>query len=33
MSDRLGAALQEGGITGAPKRVEWHDLVGYVNHP
>ncbi|HEY3613353.1 MAG TPA: hypothetical protein VGK92_06585 [Gaiellales bacterium] len=28
MSERLGKALQEGGITGAPSRVEWTQLVG-----
>jgi hypothetical protein len=28
MSERLGRALQEGGITGAPSRVEWAQLVG-----
>jgi len=28
MSERLGRALGEGGITGAPSRVEWTQLVG-----
>ena len=28
MSERLGRALQEGGITGAPSRVEWAQLMG-----
>ena len=29
MGDRLGRALQEGGITAAPSRVEWQELAGY----
>jgi hypothetical protein len=31
MSGRLAAALQQGGITGAPSRAEWHQLVGYIH--
>jgi hypothetical protein len=30
MSERLGGALQEGGITGAPSRVEWSQVIGYL---
>jgi hypothetical protein len=33
MSGRLGRALQEGGITGAPSRVEWNELIGYRSAP
>lgn len=29
MSERLGRALQEGGITDPPTRVEWLDLAAY----
>jgi hypothetical protein len=29
MGERLGAALQAGGVTGAPSRVEWDQLLGY----
>jgi hypothetical protein len=29
MNGRLGRALQEGGITTAPSRVDWIDLVAY----
>ncbi|QEC49536.1 hypothetical protein FSW04_19480 [Baekduia soli] len=29
MHDRLGRALQEGGITAPPARVEWLELAGY----
>lgn len=29
MSERLGQALQEGGATGPPARVEWLDLAAY----
>ena len=29
MSDRLGRALQEGGVTGPPSRVEWLELAAY----
>lgn len=28
MNGRLGRALQEGGITAAPSRVQWNDIVG-----
>jgi hypothetical protein len=28
MSGRLGQALQEGGVTGAPSRAEWRQLLG-----
>ena len=28
MNGRLARALQEGGITTAPSRVQWHDIVG-----
>jgi hypothetical protein len=33
MNGRLGRALQEGGITTAPSRVEWMDLIGYHTAP
>lgn len=33
MSGRLGRALQEGGITAAPSRVEWTELAGYHTSP
>jgi hypothetical protein len=33
MQERLGRALQEGGITGAPSRVEWLGLAGYRSSP
>jgi hypothetical protein len=33
MNGRLGRALQEGGITTAPSRVEWMDLIGYRTAP
>jgi hypothetical protein len=33
MSERLGQALQEGGITGPPSRVEWSELIGYYDRP
>jgi hypothetical protein len=29
MSERLGRALQEGGVTAAPTRMEWLDLDVY----
>jgi hypothetical protein len=29
MNERLGRALQEGGIAGPPARVEWLDLAAY----
>jgi hypothetical protein len=29
MSDRLGRALQEGGVTAPPTRFEWHELAGH----
>jgi hypothetical protein len=29
MHDRLGQALQEGGIAGPPARLEWLELAGY----
>jgi hypothetical protein len=29
MNERLGQALQEGGVTSPPSRVEWLDLAGY----
>ena len=29
MQDRLGQALQEGGASGPPSRVEWLDLAAY----
>ncbi len=29
MNDRLGRALQEGGISAPPSRVEWIELVAY----
>jgi hypothetical protein len=29
MNERLGRALQEAGVTTAPSRVEWIDLVAY----
>jgi hypothetical protein len=32
MEGRLGTALQEGGVTGPPSRVEWLDLAAH-NHP
>jgi hypothetical protein len=28
MAGRLGQALQEGGITAAPSRIEWQELIG-----
>jgi hypothetical protein len=31
MNERLGRALQEGGITDLPTRVEWLDLAAYRN--
>jgi hypothetical protein len=31
MSERLGRALQEGGITGPPARVEWIDLAAHTS--
>jgi hypothetical protein len=33
MSGRLGRALQEGGVTAAPSRVEWMQLIGYHSSP
>jgi hypothetical protein len=33
MNDRLGRALQEGGITGPPSRAEWLDLAAYHSRP
>jgi hypothetical protein len=33
MQERLGRALQEGGVTGAPSRVEWLELAGYRSSP
>ncbi|MDX6563337.1 MAG: hypothetical protein QOD65_3151 [Gaiellales bacterium] len=33
MNDRLGRALQEGGITGPPSRAEWIDLAAYRSRP
>jgi hypothetical protein len=33
MNDRLGRALQEGGIAGPPARVEWLELAAYHNLP
>jgi hypothetical protein len=33
MNDRLGRALQEGGVTNPPSRVEWLDLAAYRNLP
>lgn len=29
MQDRLGRALQEGGVSGPPSRVEWLGLAAY----
>lgn len=29
MNERLGPALQEGGITGPPARLQWLELAGY----
>jgi hypothetical protein len=29
MSERLGRALEEGGVTGAPSRVEWIQLIAH----
>jgi hypothetical protein len=29
MSERLGQALQEGGVDGPPARMEWLELAGY----
>ena len=29
MNDRLGRALQEGGVSGPPSRVEWIELAAY----
>jgi hypothetical protein len=29
MNDRLGRALQEGGVSGPPARVEWLELAAY----
>lgn len=29
MQDRLGRALQEGGVSGPPSRMEWLDLAAY----
>lgn len=31
MNERLGPAMQAGGISGAPSRVEWIDLASYVS--
>jgi hypothetical protein len=31
MEDRLGRALQEGGISGPPSRAEWLDLAAHRN--
>jgi hypothetical protein len=33
MHDRLGGALQQGGISGPPKRVEWLDLAAHHSPP
>jgi hypothetical protein len=33
MRERLGRALQEGGIAVSPSRVEWLDLAAYHNAP
>jgi hypothetical protein len=33
MSGRLGQALQQGGISGPPSRVQWIDLAAYHNRP
>jgi hypothetical protein len=33
MQERLGRALQEGGISGEPSRVEWNELAGYRTAP
>jgi hypothetical protein len=29
MTDRLAKALQDGGVSGPPSRVEWIDLAAY----
>jgi hypothetical protein len=31
MEERLGRALQEGGVSGPPSRLEWLDLAAYHN--
>jgi|SRR5450432_891648 hypothetical protein len=31
MNERLGRALQAGGVSGPPSRVEWIDLASYVS--
>jgi hypothetical protein len=32
MDDRLGAALQEAGVTAPPARAEWLDVAGWSTH-
>ena len=33
MAERLGAALQAGGVAAPPSRVEWLDLTAHHDHP